>query len=192
MRDLGHVDESHLTSERNEREVALGGSLHEGLGCLAAGRSQLEHHAHDAALGDGVDEAALVDRSRANPEPSGEQDLAAVQQRADIGDLANVHPADRNVEAIGAAHDLRERATQRGAADQLGKRQRALVRRELRLSERDDYRHRGCFPPRRPSRRLSLSLCNPGLSSRLGRADGPRLREQRTRLPGRRSVPGYP
>ena len=69
-------------------------------GSSGEGAAELHDHGRCAGLTQLANVASAVDRRRAEPGRSREQDFAAAQKARDVGDLAGVHPADRPVDLL--------------------------------------------------------------------------------------------
>jgi hypothetical protein len=103
---LGHGCEGHLSGELDEDEPALLRGLDHRVGQPVEPATDLDEHAGDAGRGQPADVGGQAVGVVGEEHAGGEQQLAAVKQPRDVGDLGGVGPADRAPEVAAArAHD---------------------------------------------------------------------------------------
>ncbi len=111
---LRHRHERHLAVQLDQREPGRAGGVHDRGRQPAEARTELHHERGDAAVGQPADERPLLGGAGAEAQAGGEEQLAALEQRRDVGNLARVHPAHGAAEPVGAGHHLGESAAQPG------------------------------------------------------------------------------
>lgn len=109
---LRHRHERHLAVQLDQGQPGRAGGVHDRGRQSAEARTELHHECGDTAVGEPSDERALLGGTGAEPQAGGEEQLTALEQRRDVGDLAGVHPAHGAAEAVGAGHHLGEAAAQ--------------------------------------------------------------------------------
>ena len=109
---LGHRDERHLAVQLDQREAGRARGLHEGGGQPGEARAELDDEGGDAPVRQAPHEGALLGGAGAEAEAGGEQQLAALEQRGDVGHLTRVHPAHGALEPVRARDDLGQAAAQ--------------------------------------------------------------------------------
>jgi hypothetical protein len=123
---LGDLDERHLPVQGDERQHPRLGLVDHGRGKLGKHLPELDDQPGDVAAGQFADEPALRAGAGAEPHPGHQQQLAAAQQRRDVGHLARVNPANAPPQAAPAGQHLGRAAPQRRQAERLLDRERPL------------------------------------------------------------------
>jgi len=118
---LGDVDEGHDAVQDDERKPMLLGRPAQRRWDHREGAAQLEHQPGDAS-GSEVRHVLLelLVALPHQPETSGQQQLATLEQRADLVDLRRVHPADLTSSEVVTADDLGPALDQHGMGQDLG------------------------------------------------------------------------
>jgi 4-aminobutyrate aminotransferase len=96
---LRQCDERHVVGDRDQRKAHLLGLVGERRGRLGPAEADAEREARQAVLGEAADVLALGPGELAYPEPRRDQELAALEPGSRVGQLGDVHPADRVVGA---------------------------------------------------------------------------------------------
>jgi hypothetical protein len=107
---LRQRDEGHLVGHRHEREAELLGLRRQCFRRLRPAEADAEREARQTVLGKPAQVVALRPCALPDAEAGRDQELAAFEPRGRVGQLRDVHPADRVAGAGGARRELEPEA----------------------------------------------------------------------------------
>jgi hypothetical protein len=103
---LGHGGEAHLAPQRHQREAAVLALRHQGGRQRRPAPTQLHEQPGRPGVGEAGREPGQPLVVRGERDAGRHHQVAAAQQRADVGQLGGVHPPDLPVEVVGAGQHL--------------------------------------------------------------------------------------
>ncbi len=108
---LGDGDEAQLAAERDQRQPALLGGVHQGAGeRVEVAPPELDDQAGHPDVVQFADVAGQALAVLGQRDAGGQHQLAAAEHPGDVRQLADVDPADRPLQVVGAGHDLGQAA----------------------------------------------------------------------------------
>ena len=110
---LGDGDERQLVRHLEHREAQRAGLVHQRLGDRVVLEAGAEAHAGQVVVAEPARELALA-LGAGELQPGGQDQLAARQPRRGVVQLADVHPADRRLGGLRAAHQLQTHLVHEG------------------------------------------------------------------------------
>ncbi len=118
---LGDGDEAQFAAERDQRQSALLGGVHQGARqAVEVASAVLDDESGHADVGELAHVAGQALAVLGQGDAGAQHQLAALQHAGDVGQLADVDPADRAFQVIGSGHHLGEAAAHHLQVEHMG------------------------------------------------------------------------